>query len=118
MTLWQTAGRCTVHDDRNVSAEDRVPLNLKVRRGEFATVDHRPSRQTIEALGLIVSGVLLLAASKRRGRYMVPTAAALATGSLAALTTAIIRRRRQSAREARIDERVEQSFPASDPPAI
>lgn len=104
-------------DDGHVAVEEQVPLNLKVRRVEFAKVDRRPSRQTVQALSLIVSGIVLLAASKRRGRYVIPAAAALATGSLAALATAIITRRRQSAREARIDEGLEQSFPASDPAA-
>lgn len=100
------------------SVEDQVPLNLKVRRVEFAKVDRRPSRQTVQALGLLVSGLVLLMASRRRGRYVIPATAALATGSLAALATAIIGRRRRSANEARIDERIEQSFPASDPAAL
>jgi hypothetical protein len=105
-----------VKDDGSV--EDQVPLNLKVRRVEFAKVDRRPSRQTVQALGLLVSGIVLLMASRRRGRYVIPATAALATGSLAALATAIIGRRRRSANEARIDERIEQSFPASDPAAL
>ena len=77
-----------------------------------------PSRQTFQLLGLIVSGVLLLLASKRRGRYVVPAAASLATGSLAALAVAIASRRRFTLREAAIDERVMQSFPASDAPPV
>ena len=105
-------------DDGHVAIEGKVPLNLKVHRAEFATIDRRPSRQTLEALGLIVSGILLLAASKRRGRYVIPAAAALATGSLAALASALIARRRRSVREAQIDERIEQSFPASDPASV
>ena len=105
-------------DDGYGAIEGKVPLNLKVHRAEFGTIDRRPSRQTMEALGLIVSGVLLLAASKRRGRYVIPAAAALATGSLAALASALVARRRRGAREAQIDERIEQSFPASDPAAL
>jgi hypothetical protein len=69
-------------------------------------------------LGLIVSGVLLLLAGRRRGRYVVPAAASLATGSLAALAVAIASRRRYAAREAAIDERIMQSFPASDAPPV
>ena len=102
-------------DDGSIAVEDEVPLNLKVRRVEFATVDRTPSRQTIQALGLIVSGVLLFAASRRRGRYVMPAAAALAGGSLAALASALISNRRRASREAVIDERIRQSFPASDP---
>jgi hypothetical protein len=107
-----------VNDDGRVATEDQVPLNLKVRRVEFANADRRRSHETVQALGLIVSGLLLLAASKRRGRYVIPAATALATGSLAALASAIITRRRRSAREARIDEQIEQSFPASDPVGV
>ena len=103
-----------MNDDRPVSVEDEVPLNLRVRRGAFGKVDRTPSMQTIPLLGLIASGVLLLAASKRRGRFVIPAAASLASGSLAALASLIIARRRHSAREAVIDERIEQSFPASD----
>jgi hypothetical protein len=77
-----------------------------------------PSKQTFELLCLIVSGVVLLLASRRRGRYVVPAAASLATGSLAALATNIIARRRYAAREAAIDERIRQSFPASDAPPV
>ena len=107
-----------MNDDGQIAMEDEVPLNLKVRRVEFAAVDRRRSQERVQTLALIVSAVLLLAASKRRGRYVIPAAAALATGSLAALASAIITRRRQSARDAQIDERIEQSFPASDPPAV
>jgi hypothetical protein len=107
-----------VNDDGHVAIQEELPLNLKVHRVDFARIERGPSRQTIEALGLIVSGVLLLAASRRRGRYVIPAAAALATGSLAALVTALIARRRRGAREARIDERIEQSFPASDPAGV
>jgi hypothetical protein len=103
-----------VNDDRLVTVEDEVPLNLRVHRGAFGKVDRTPSTQTLPLLGLIVSGILLLAASKRRGRFVIPAAASLASGSLAALASLIIARRRHSAREAVIDERIEQSFPASD----
>jgi drug/metabolite transporter (DMT)-like permease len=107
-----------VKDDGYVADRNEVPLNLKVHRAEFARIERRPSRQKMQALGLLVSGVLLLVASRRRGRYVVPAAAALATGSLAALATALLANRRRGAREARIDERIEQSFPASDPAGV
>jgi hypothetical protein len=107
-----------VNDDRPVAVEAEVPLNLRLLRAPTAKVRRTPSTQTFQLLGLIVSGVLLLLASKRRGRYVIPAAASLATGSLAALATAIISRRRHAAREAVIDERVRQSFPASDAPSL
>jgi hypothetical protein len=109
--------RCAVKDDGHVTVEEKVPLNLRVRRVEFAKVDRRPSRETVQLLGLVVSGVLLLAASRRRGRYVMPATAALVTGSLAALANYIICHRRRCADEARLDEQIEQSFPASDPAA-
>jgi hypothetical protein len=107
-----------VNDDRPVVVLDEVPLNLRLHRVPSVNVNRTPSKQTFQLLGLIVSGVLLLLASKRRGRYVIPAAASLATGSLAALATAIISRRRHAASEAVIDERVEQSFPASDAPSL
>jgi hypothetical protein len=107
-----------VSEDRPVVMRDEVPLNLRLHRAPSVNVNRTPSKQTIQLLGLIVAGVLLLLASKRRGRYVTPAAASLATGSLAALATAIISRRRHAAREAVIDERVEQSFPASDAPSL
>jgi hypothetical protein len=107
-----------VNDDRSIAVEDEIPLNLRLHRSPTATVSRVPSKQTFQLLGLIVSGVLLLLASKRRGRYVIPAAASLATGSLAALGTAIVSRRRHAAREAVIDEQVRQSFPASDAPSL
>ena len=103
---------------RPVAVAAEVPLNLRLHRAPAATVSRTPSKQTFQLLGLIVSGVLLLLASKRRGRYVIPAAASLATGSLAALATEILSRRRYAAREAVIDERVRQSFPASDAPSL
>jgi hypothetical protein len=107
-----------VNDDRPVTAPDEVPLNLRLQRAPFTKVDRTPSKQTLGLLGLIVSGILLLLASKRRGRYVIPAAASLASGSLAALATLVISRRRHAARDAAIDERVKQSFPASDAPPV
>ena len=100
-----------------MEGDDEAPLNLTVRRAHFARTNRTPSRQTMGLLGLIVPGVLLLAALRPRGRFAVPAAAALAAGSMAALATMIVGRRRRSAREAVIDARIEQSFPASDPPS-
>jgi hypothetical protein len=107
-----------VDDERPVAVEDEVPLNLRVRRAQFVKVDRTPGRQTVQLWGLLGSSLLLLVLSKRRGRFAVPAAVSLATGSLAALAAAIVGRRRHRAREAVIDERIEQSFPASDPPAL
>ena len=70
--------------------------------------------QPVQLIGLLVPTALLLAVFRRRGRFAIPAAAALAGGAVAALATAFIARRRRSAREAVIDERIRQSFPASD----
>jgi hypothetical protein len=107
-----------VDDERPVAVEDEVPLNLRVRRAQFARVDRNAGKQTAQLLCLLGSSLLLLALVKRRGRFAVPAAVSLATGSLAALAATIVGRRRHCAREAVIDERIEQSFPASDPPAM
>jgi hypothetical protein len=74
--------------------------------------------QSVQWLGLIVPGVLLLAAFGRRNRFSVPAAAALATGTIAAVVTAVLSNRRRCAQEAVLDERIEQSFPASDPASV
>jgi hypothetical protein len=107
-----------VNDDRPVTVQDEVPLNLRLHRSPSRYVNRTPSTQTFQLLGLLVSGLVLLLASKRRGRYVVPAAASLAAGSLAALATNIVSRRRHAVREAFIDEQVRQSFPASDAPAL
>jgi hypothetical protein len=69
-------------------------------------------------LGLIVPGVLLLSAFGRRNRFRVPAAAALAAGTISAVVTAVLSHRRRSAQDAVIDERLEQTFPASDPAPV
>jgi hypothetical protein len=107
-----------VNDDRPAVAEDEIPLNLRMHRAPFTKVNRTPSTQTFQLLGLIVSGVVLLTAGRRRGRYVVPAAASLATGSLAALASTIIARRRHHAREKALDDRLKQSFPASDAPSL
>jgi hypothetical protein len=76
-----------------------------------------PSKETLQLLGLLVPGALLLAACRRGGRFAVPAAVGLATGSIAVLAKAIIANRKQ-AQDDVIDERLEDSFPASDPPAF
>lgn len=105
-------------NDRPVAVEDEVPLNLRVRRAEFVRVDRAPGKQTVQLVGLLLSSLVLMAISRRRGRFAVPAAVSLATGSLAALAATIVARRRHCVREAVIDERIEQSFPASDPPGV
>jgi hypothetical protein len=107
-----------VDDDRPVAVEDEIPLNLRVRRAQSVRVNRIRGRSTAQLVGLLVSSLVLIAISKRRGRFAVPAAVSLATGSLAALAATIVARRRHCAREAVIDERIEQSFPASDPPAV
>jgi hypothetical protein len=89
-----------------------------VQRAEVVRAAKTPGRQTVQLWGLLASSLLLLAVSRRRGRFVVPAVLSLATGSLAALAATIVARRRHCAEEAVIDERIEQSFPASDPPAV
>jgi hypothetical protein len=74
--------------------------------------------EPLEWMGLIVPGLLLLSAFGRRNRFRVPVVAALVTGAITAVATAVISNRRRCAREAVIDERIEQSFPASDPASV
>lgn len=105
-------------DDRPIAVEDEIPLNLRVRRAQVVRVDRAPGRQTVQLVGLLVSSLVLLAISRRRGRFAVPAAVSLATGSLAALAATIVARRKHCAQEAVIDERIEQSFPASDPAGL
>ena len=69
-------------------------------------------------LGLIVPAALLLSMFGRRNRFSVPAAAALTAGSIAAVVTAVLSQRRRCASEAAIDDRIEQSFPASDPAPV
>ena len=69
-------------------------------------------------LGLIVPAALLLSVFGRRNRFSVPAAAALAAGTITAVVTAVLSNRRRCAREAVIDDRIEQSFPASDPASV
>ena len=72
----------------------------------------------MQLLGLVVPAALLLSAFGRRHRFSVPAAAALAGGAIAAILTGMVSNRRRCAREAAIDDRIEQSFPASDPASI
>jgi hypothetical protein len=74
--------------------------------------------QPMSMLGLIASAALLLSVFGKRHRFSVPAAAALATGAISAVVTAVVSNRRRCAREAAIDDRIEQSFPASDPAAL
>jgi hypothetical protein len=107
-----------VTDDGPVAVADEVPLNLRMRRAPFARVDRTPSKQTLQLAGVLASGALLLASTRRGGRFGMAAAVALGTGSIAALIATIAARRRHCVRDAAIDEQVEQSFPASDPPAL
>jgi hypothetical protein len=74
--------------------------------------------RSLQLLGLIVPAALLLSAFGRRNRFTIPATAALAGGGIAAIVTAVLSNRRRCAREAAIDDRIEQSFPASDPAPI
>jgi hypothetical protein len=105
-----------VKDGRPIEVEE-ASLNLQVRRAPFARVNRTRSRQALHWLGWLLPSALLVAASRQRGRFAVPAATALVTGSLAAAAAVIVHRRR-CAREAQIDERLEQTFPASDPASV
>jgi hypothetical protein len=107
-----------VEDGRPTAFEDKVPLNLRLQRAPSVKTHRTPSKQTFQLVGLLVSGVLLLAVSRRGGRFAVPAAISLAAGSVAAVAAALVAKRRHGARDAAIDRQVEQSFPASDPPAV
>jgi len=106
-----------VSDDRSAVAEPEAPLNLTVRRGSQTTA-RRASMPSLPWLGLIVPAALLLSVFGRRNRFSVPAAAALAAGTITAVVTAVLSNRRRCAREAVIDDRIEQSFPASDPASV
>jgi hypothetical protein len=67
---------------------------------------------------LLLPSALLLAASRRSGLVAVSASTALVIGGLGAFATTVIAHRRRCAREAQIDERLEQSFPASDPASV
>ena len=105
-------------DERSVVVEPEASLNLTVRRAPQSRARRAPLMQPLEWLGVIIPGLLLLSAFGRRNRFRVPVVAALATGAITAVATAVISNRRRSAREAVIDERIEQSFPASDPASV
>ena len=105
-------------DERSAVAEPEAPLNLTVRRGSQTTARRASSMQPLPWLGLIVPAALLLSAFGRRNRFSVPVAAALAAGTITAVVTAVLSNRRRCAREAVIDDRIEQSFPASDPASV
>jgi len=93
-----------------------APLNLTVSRVQPTRA--RRTSSALQWLRLIVPGVMLFSTLTRRTRLGAPVAAALAAGSFAAAVTAMVNRRRREAREAALDERLEQSFPASDPSQI
>jgi hypothetical protein len=107
-----------VSDERSPVVEPQAPLNLTVHRAARARANRRSAMQPLPLLGLIVPAALLLSVFGRRKRYSVPAMAALATGAITAVITAIVSDRRRCAREAAIDERIEQSFPASDPASV
>ena len=105
-------------DERSPVVEPHAPLNLTVHRAARSRANRRSAMQPLPLLGLIVPAALLLSVFGRRKRYSVPAMAALATGAITAVITAIVSDRRRCAREAAIDERIEQSFPASDPASV
>ena len=107
-----------MQDDRSAVAEPETPLNLSVRRGPPTSARRVSSIQPLPLLGLIVPAALLLSAFGRRNRFSAPAAAALVGGTIAAVVTAVLSNRRRCAREAVIDDRIEQSFPASDPASV
>lgn len=109
---------CTVSDERFSVVEPRAPLNLTVLRAGKAKGRRASSMQPLPLLGLVVPAALLLSAFGRRKRFGFPAAVALASGAIAAVAVAVLSNRRRCVREAAIDERIEQSFPASDPASV
>ena len=107
-----------MNDERSTVGEPETPLNLTVRRALPGSARRLPVLQPSQLLGFIVPAVLLLSAFGRPTRFRVPAAAALAVGAISAVVTAVISNRRRCAQEAAIDERIEQSFPASDPASV
>ena len=105
-------------DEQFAVVEPEVPLNLSVRRASRPKARPLSSMQPLQLLGLIVPAALMLSAFGRRNRFTVPATAALAAGAISAVVTAVVSNRRRCAREAAIDDRIEQSFPASDPASI
>ena len=83
-----------MNDDRTETLNDEIPLNLRVHRAPFATPKRRRSNQSFTAAGLVASGALVMAAARRRGRYVTPAVASLVVGGLAALATALVSKRR------------------------
>jgi hypothetical protein len=104
-----------VSDERSAVVEPQAPLNLTVRRAGQIRARRAFSMQPLPMLGLMASAALLLSAFGRRHRFSVPAAAALAAGAISAVVTAVVSNRRRCASEAALDDRIEQSFPASDP---
>jgi hypothetical protein len=103
---------------RSVVVELVAPLNLTVPRASQKSPEFL-SRDSLQLLGLIAAGTVLLSMLKRHSRLGTPAVAAIAAGSIAAAAvSAAMSHRRRQAREAAIDERVRQSFPASDPAGI
>jgi hypothetical protein len=109
-----------VIEEHSTIAEPEAPLNLTVRRTARPSSRRAPSRQSLSLprLGWIIPAALLLSALGRRKRFSIPAAAVLAAGALGAVVAAALTNRQRSAREAAIDERIEQSFPASDPASV
>jgi hypothetical protein len=94
------------------STANRPSLNLQMRRVPARRVDRRFGR-TAALLAGGASGLLLLASRRTRG-YAAAGALVLLAGALAAAT---VTERRRRAREAELDRRIAESFPASDPGA-
>jgi hypothetical protein len=93
------------------------PLNLGVYRGEADAFDARASRYRIAFSTLAMPLAVALGFAAFRSRRPGLLMSAFAVMGLARSAAHALARRRREVRESRIDAAVEQSFPASDPPA-
>lgn len=101
-------------DSERVIADDDIPLNLRVHRTTSASTVRLPSRQAIRQICWFVPGGVMLTVLTARRRSLVPAGIVLTAAGLVALAANLVTKRRQVARDAVIDKRSAESFPASD----
>ena len=94
------------------------PLNLKLYRNSNDAFTPTPARYQATFTMLAVPLALALGFVAFRTRRMRPLMSAFAVLGLARSAASLLRNRQNDVREQRIDDAVEQSFPASDSPAM
>jgi len=96
-----------------IAPDQDAPLNLRMQRAPFTT--RRRGLPMTPILGLLAPlGLLWMAARRPRSYY---SAVMLAASGLAVLASGVLAERARCTREAALDDQLEQSFPASDPPS-